>query len=149
MMKWGQRGYAIVFAAALTALLAACGEPKTQDEVDRDVSKASTAAAQDMADARKDAIHDVTSARADAQATVEDADRKAADAQSDVLKAAADATYKLAMEQAAGDHEVALKKCEALIGDSRKSCRDRANADYTNAEARAYEGRATHTPMQG
>jgi hypothetical protein len=147
-MKSGQPGSTLVLTAAFMALLTACGEPKSQAKVDREVAEQKSEAASEMADARKDATKEVMSARADAQATMRDADRKSVQAQADMITAEADANYKLAMEQADGDHDVALKRCEALVGEPKQSCKDRANAEFAEAQARAYEDRAQHTPAQ-
>lgn len=150
-MKIGQRGrtHAVVLAAALAALLSACGGPKSQDQVDRNVAEAKADAARNMADARKDAVNEITAARTDAQGTIHDANHEAVQAQSDVIKATADAEYKLAMEQAANDHNVALKQCDGLTGDPQKTCRDHANAEFADAQARAAEDRARHIPTEG
>ena len=42
----------------------------------------------------------------------------------------ADAKQDAAMAQAAGDHKVALQKCDALSGDSQKACKDQADVRY-------------------
>ena len=42
----------------------------------------------------------------------------------------ADAKPDVAMAQADGDHKVALQKCDALSGDSRKACKDQADVKY-------------------
>ena len=145
-MRSAQRGSTVVLAAAFIALLTACGEPKSQAKVDREVAEQKRDAANDMADARKDANKEMMSAREDAQETIQKADRKEVDAKADMMKADADANYKLAMEQANGDHDVALKKCEAMVGQPKQSCKDQANAEFAQAQARADEERAQHTP---
>jgi hypothetical protein len=147
-MKLCQRGSAVVLAAAFIALLTACGEPKSQAKVDREVAEQKSEAASDMADARKDASKEMMSARKDAQQTMQNADRKEVQAKADLMTADADANYKLAMEQATGDHDVAMKRCEALVGEPKQSCKDRANAEFAEAQARAHEERAQHTPAQ-
>ena len=64
------------------------------------------------------------------------------------MVAAADAKYKVAMEQATGDHDIAMKQCEALAGDQQKACKDRASADLAAAQARADEDHAHTRPSR-
>jgi hypothetical protein len=136
-----------LLALAVLALTTACDRPKSAAAVDRDVAEKQTEVAKDMAETRRDALGTMASARKDAQKEIQDAGRDAAQAQADEQQAAADATYSLAMERTAGERDVALEKCEALTNDQRKTCKERASAEFAAAEAKAEQDRAAQVPL--
>ena len=146
MMRIQSRLCFSLVAAAALVLGAGCGGPKSQDKVDRETAQKKAEAAQDMAETRHDAQKDMADARQDAAEDRQEANEDITKANNEVAKADADATYKVAMEQAKDDHDVAVKKCDALPSDQRKACTDQANADLKNAQARADATRQQSEP---
>jgi hypothetical protein len=55
-------------------------------------------------------------------------------------------SQKVAETEAEGARNVALVACESLSGAAQKSCRDKAEADYHVAKARAEQLRASTDP---
>lgn len=98
----------IPLMAALALTLGACNNAKSPDAVANDVAKA-----EQKADAKVD----------DKLKDLNDKDAKA--------------TYDVAATAADGDHKVALEQCNALAGDAQKDCKEKADADYDLAKARA------------
>jgi hypothetical protein len=112
--------------AAAVLLAAGCDSAKSPDTVAKDVAAAEQKAATEVANSEKAAEKDLN---------------KAADKVDDKLiafnNAAAKDAYDLAVAKADGDRKVALANCLSLGGDSQKSCRDQAEADYGAAKANA------------
>ena len=110
----------ILLTLGVVALISACDRPKPQAEVDRNVAEERSEVAKDMVEAKHEAINEMTEARNDAVEEIQEADRDTTRAQSDLQKATADANYKLALEQASGERDIAVKKCEAMASDLQK-----------------------------
>ncbi len=53
------------------------------------------------------------------------------------------AAYEVAIQQAEGAHRVAEERCDAMTGDARASCHERADADLERARTRARQVRDT------
>lgn len=137
-----------LLALGVLALISACDRPKPAAEVERDVAEKKSEVAKDVADARNDATSELTSARNDAQDSIQDANRKASQAQAELMQATADANYKMAIEQASGARDIELKKCEGLASDQQATCKDRAIAQFSIAQAQAEKSRSTQTAPQ-
>jgi hypothetical protein len=98
----------IPFVAAIVMALSGCNNAKSPDAVASDVAKA-----EQRADAKVD------------------------DKLKDLNNKDAKGIYEVAMTAAEGDHKVALEQCDALSGAAQKDCKDKADADYDLAKARA------------
>ena len=73
MNNSNQRLSAGVIAAAVLLLVAACGEPKSPQQVDKNVAEQQRDAAKDMAETKHDAMKDVNDARKDAEQKIQNA----------------------------------------------------------------------------
>lgn len=124
-------------AAALLALtlVAACNSAKNAGQVDKDIASAQEKAAESTQKAEESADSKIAAARTDVQSE-----------QRDAAHTSAVQTQKVADTQAEGARKVALAACEGLSGDQQKSCRDKAEADYEAAKARADQNRAVSDP---
>ena len=120
----------LTFSCALIASallgLSACDKAKSPEEVQADVAKAQSKAAEENAKADEK----VKQVEANAVKDRNDALAKVADKNVDVL---ADSV----VTEAEGEAKVALAKCQALEGDAQKSCKDDANAHLDAVRARA------------
>jgi hypothetical protein len=117
------------------ALISACHTAKNAATVDQDVAAAQEKAAEKTQKAQESADAKIDSARTDLQSQERDA-----------AHTSAVQTQKVADTEADGAHKVALAACEGLSGDPQKSCRDKADADYQAAQARAAQTRAVSDP---
>lgn len=62
-------------------------------------------------------------------------------ARQELRSASAEGAYEVAVAQAEGAHKVAVERCDALSGDQRRNCRDRADAELQQAKNRAQQAR--------
>ena len=109
-----------------TALACGCNSAKSPAAVATDVAEARQQASIEVTNARKDAAKNVDSAAANADSSskeLNDVDAKTA--------------YDVAVAQADGEHNVAIQQCLALTGEAQKSCKERADAGYDQANTRA------------
>ncbi len=114
-----------LIASALLSL-SACNKAASPEQVQADVAKAQSEAANANAQADqkvKDIESNVVKDRNDALAKVADKN--------------VDAVVDSAVTQAEGDAKVALAKCQALAGDAQKSCKEEANAHLDAVKAKA------------
>lgn len=116
-------------------VLSACHRAESPAQVDKDVTAARERAAKDTQKAEQTAQEKLASARSEVQSAQRDAAHVSAQQAQNVEDTDAD-----------GAQKVALAKCEALKGDAQKSCRDKADADYQLAKARAEQLRVTADP---
>ena len=114
-----------LLASALLGL-SACNRAKAPEDVQADVAKAQS----DAADQNAKADENVKQVEAEAPKDRSDALAKVADKSVDVI---ADS----AVTQAEGDTKIALAKCQALEGDAQKTCKDEANAHLDAVKAKA------------
>ncbi len=123
---------AVIVGATLG--LSGCDRAKSPQDVQADVSKATSEAQQSSAKA------DAERQQAEAQA----ADQLAKDQAAAEQKAAGSsvaAVTDAAVTDAEGQNKIALAKCEALEGDAQKQCKDEANARLAAVKERAKEAR--------
>jgi hypothetical protein len=123
---------AIIFAvlAAASLSLTACNQAKSPDQVQEDVAKATS----DAAD--KSGKADAARQQAEVQATdqlAKDKEAAAAKAADTSVSAVADA----AVVDAEGETKIALAKCQALEGSAQRQCKDDANAHLKAVKDRA------------
>lgn len=122
---------AVLLAAVLSVFaVSACHRAQDPAQVDKDI-----AAARDKAADK-------------AQKAEESADSKIGRARNDAQHVAAVQNENVADADAEGAHNVALAACERLGGADQTSCRDKADADYQVAKARAEQQRAASDPKQ-
>lgn len=127
----------VLIGLCVLGILGGCQRAESPAKVDRDV-----AAAHDTAIANNDKADQAAQKRmASAEANVQSAQR-------DAEHVAAEQQQKVATTDAEGAHRVALAACEALSGDDRKACRDKADADYQRAKAEAQQMRSAQDPKQ-
>jgi cytoskeletal protein RodZ len=119
----------------LIAFLAACHTAKNSAAVDQDIAAAQERAAENTQKARQSADSKIAFARADLRSE-----------EREVAHTSAAQTQKVADTEAEGALQVALAACEGSSGEKQKSCRDRAQADYEAAKARAARARAANDP---
>ena len=114
-----------LLASALLSL-SACNRAESPENVQADVAKAHSNAAEDNAKADekvKQVEAEAAKDRADALAKVADKS----------VGAIADS----AVTQAEGETKIALAKCQSLEGDAQKACKDAANAHLDAVKAKA------------
>ncbi|MCZ8132098.1 MAG: hypothetical protein O9284_12490 [Steroidobacteraceae bacterium] len=151
MTQVGARGAAltgplVLFVGLLAgaAALAGCGR-EDPAETRADVARAETEATEQVAAAREAAADTNSDARHEAaQSIVEsggESGGSAPDANRELRTASAEGAYAVAVAQAEGAHRVAVERCDALSGDARLICRDRADAELQRAKARAQAAR--------
>jgi hypothetical protein len=119
-----------LLAGALLCL-SACNKAESPENVQADVAKAQSTAAEENAKADekvKQVEAEAAKDRADALAKVADKS----------VGALADS----AVTQAEGDTKIALAKCQALEGDAQKTCKDEANAHMDAVRAKAKAAKA-------
>lgn len=123
--------------AALCVLcgIAACHRAESPATVDKDIAAPREKAANDTEKAKESAETKLASARAHEES-----------AEQDAAHVSAVQSRKVADTEAAGARNVALAACEGLSGTAQKSCRDKAEADYQVAKARAEQLRASTDP---
>ena len=119
-----------LLAGALMCL-SACNKAESPENVQADVAKAQSTAAEENAKADekvKQVEAEAAKDRADALAKVADKS----------VGALADS----AVTQAEGETKFALAKCQALEGDAQKTCKDEANAHLDAVRAKAKAAKA-------
>jgi hypothetical protein len=122
-------GCALIASALLT--VSACNNAKSPEEIQADVAKAQSKAAEQNTKADENVKQIEASAgkdRADALAKVADKN--------------VDAVVDSAVTQAEGDADVARAKCQELQGDAQKTCISEANARLDAVKARAKTAKA-------
>jgi cellulase/cellobiase CelA1 len=108
--------------------MSACNKPESPQNLQTDVAKAKS---------------DAVEANAKADEKVKQVEAESAKDRADALAKVADksvgALVDSAVTQAEGETKVALAQCEALDGDAKKACKDKANAhmDAVRAKAKA------------
>jgi hypothetical protein len=124
--------FAVVCAlvATVSVGLSACNKAKSPDEVQANLAKATSEAAENNAKA------DATRKQAEAQAS-QDLAKDKADAEAKSTDKSVAAVADEAVTEAEGATKVALAKCEALQGDAQQQCRDDANAHLQAVKDRA------------
>jgi hypothetical protein len=122
--------YRVMVAGAIVAMLTlvGCQQASSPATVEKEVSSAQQSAAKDTQRAMQD------QAKTDAAAN---SDIASAEAKADAKKA--DSAYDTAVTEAQGRRDIALKKCDALVGNQQKACKDQAEAlfDQSKADAKA------------
>jgi hypothetical protein len=118
----------VVIAAVLAAFcsVGGCQQASSPSSVDRAVANAKADAQKQDQKALEDQAKKVASANSD----LGNAEQKA-----DVQKA--DSAYDVAVTEAEGRHEVALKRCDGLAGAQQKACKDQVDAALDLAKANA------------
>jgi predicted lipid-binding transport protein (Tim44 family) len=120
--------------ASATLGLSACNQAKSPQDVQADVAKATSEAADNSAKA------DANRQQAEAQASDQLAKDQAAAAQKAADSSVA-AVTDAAVADAEGQNKIALAKCEALEGDAQKQCKDDANARLAAVKDRAKDAK--------
>jgi hypothetical protein len=114
-----------LLASALLGM-SACNKTESPENVQADVTKAKSDAAE---------------ANAKADEKVKQVEAEAAKDRADALAKVADksvgAVVDSAVTQAEGETKVALAQCEALDADAQKACKDKANAHLDAVKAKA------------
>ena len=124
------------FAAMCTLLvsvslgLVACNKAKSPDDVQANVAKATSEAAESNAKA------DAQRKQAEAQASEEFA-KETADAKAKAADKRVAAVTDEAVTEAEGETKIALAKCDALQGDAQQQCRDQATSHLQSVKDRA------------
>ena len=122
---------AVVLAGILSVFaVSACHRAQDPAQVDKDIAAARDKAADKTQNAEESANSKIGSARNDAQHVAAVQNENVAEADAD------------------GAHKVALAACERLSGAEQTGCRDKADADYQVAKARAEQQRAASDPKQ-
>jgi hypothetical protein len=116
--------------ASVSVGVSACNKAKSLDEVQANVAKATSEAAEANAQA------DANRKQGEAQASEELAKEKA-EAEAKATDKSVAAVADAAVTEADGATKIALAKCEALEGDAQKQCRDEANAHMQAVKDRA------------
>jgi hypothetical protein len=124
--------YAVICAllASVAMGLSACNKAKSPDEVQANVAKASSEAAE--ANAKADAQRK----QAEAQAS-EELGKEKADADAKARDKSVAAVADEAVTEAESETKIALAKCDALQADAQQQCRDQANAHLQAVKDRA------------
>jgi len=125
----------LLLCAAAACALGGCDRPKGEAQVEKDTAAAQQAASEKNATAEREAADKVASARTDVR-----------DEQRDLGHVNAVQGEKVAETAADGAHKIALARCEPMAGTAQKSCKDRADADYEAAKAKAKQARADSDP---
>lgn len=125
----------LVTLLAVSCALGACNGAKSPAEVAKDTSAAQQTEGEKVAAAQQHETERLASARGEVR-----------DQQRDMNHVEAVESQKVAETAAAGEHKVALARCEALSGSTQRSCRDQADADYAANEAKAKQDRAASDP---
>ena len=122
---------AVLLAAVLSVFaVSACHRAEDPAQVNKDIAAARDKAAEKTEKAE------------------ESANSKIASANNDAEHVAAVQNESVAEADAEGAHKVALAACERLGGADQTSCRDKADADYQVAKARAEQQRAATDPKK-
>ena len=125
----------VTLALVAAAMLNACYQAKSPDQVAKDTTTAENAAvhaadkAQDKAAAKDNSAQAVVS------------DEQAAAAHTRAIEA-----EKVADTEAEGKHKVALAQCESLSGEQQKACREQADTAFSTAQAVARQVKADTDP---
>ena len=126
---------AVLSTLGCVCVLVGCHRAENAATVDRDIAAARDNAARKTEKAEESAQSRLASARDEVQSAERDAEHVAAkEAQS------------VADTEAAGTRKIALAACESQSGAAQQSCKDKAEADYQMAEARAKQRRAATDP---
>lgn len=123
-----------ILAAIAMLAVAGCHKAEPTGTVQRDIAHARDDAADKEAKVEQKAAETVASANQNVAVESQQADEK-------TVKAA----YDVAVAKAAGDHKIAVAKCEGLSGDAQKACLDQADAARDMAKAKAEAAKAAHT----
>ena len=115
--------------------IASCHRAESPATVDSDRAAAREKAAKSTENAKESAQAKLASARGDEES-----------AEQNATHVSAVQSQKLAETEAEGARNVALAACEGLSGVAQKSCRDKAEANYQVAKARAEQLRASTDP---
>jgi len=126
---------AVLVAFLAAAIVSGCHRAKSPAQADEDVATAREQAANKTEQAQQSAESKIAGARADVQSHLRDAEHVTAEQKT-----------KVAETRAEGVRNVSLAACEGLGSDARQSCRDKAEADYQAAKARAERMRASIDP---
>ena len=124
--------YAVTCAllASVSLGLSACNKAKSPDEVQANVAKATSEAAENNVKA------DAQRKQAEAQAS-EELIKERADAEAKARDKGVAAVADQAISETEGETKVALAKCDALQADAQQQCRDQANAHLQAVKDRA------------
>jgi len=114
-----------LLASALLGL-SACNKAESPDHVQADVAKA-----------KSDAVEENAKADEKQKQVQAEAAKDRADAEAKAVDKSVGALVDSAVTQAQGETKVALAKCEALEGDTQKTCKDKANAHMDAVEEKA------------
>ena len=114
-----------LLASALLGL-SACNKAEAPDHVQADVAKA-----------KSDAVEENAKADEKQKQVQAEAAKDRADAEAKAVDKSVGALVDSAVTQAQGETRVALAKCEALEGDTQKTCKDKANAHMDAVEEKA------------
>jgi len=104
---------AVLLTATSFATLAACNKAEAPADTAADVADARADAAENVADERRDAADEIGSAATDITSANQDVEEA----------------------RIAGDHKIAVEKCEALAGEAQKACKDSADVAMESAKA--------------
>jgi hypothetical protein len=100
----------------------------------------------DIAAAQRDAQHEVEQAEIEAKKDIKSETKIMGADSKDVARARVTGAFDVAMARADGDHKVAILKCMTLEPAAQPPCKDRADADYQAAVAKAKANRASQQP---
>jgi predicted small secreted protein len=120
------REYLMPIFVVASLVLAGCNRSKSPEDVSKDVAKA-----------EQKANNEVTRSEERAQSALDKSYEKVNGQEIRFNNDAARQTYNVAIAKADGNRKVALATCESQSGDSRKACKDQAEADYKTARADA------------
>src|SRR6204780_5270610 len=120
------REYLIPIFVVAALALAGCNKAKSPEDVSKDV-----------ANAEQKTNNEVTKSEERAPSALDKSYEKVNGQEIKFNNDAARQTYNVAVAKADGDRKVALATCESQSGDSRKACKDQAEADYKTARADA------------
>lgn len=126
---------AVLAAFLAAAIVSGCHRAESPSQVDKNVAAARDKAAKKTEEAQQSAESKIAGARADVQSHLRDAEHLTAEQKT-----------KVAETQAEGARNVALTACEGVGADAQQGCRDKAEADYRAAKARAERMRASIDP---
>lgn len=126
----------LLLAALWTVfVVTGCHRAESPSQVDKDIAAAHQKAAENTQKAVESAQSRLATARGDVHS-----------AQRNEAHVSAVESQEVADSEAEGAHNVALAACESLNGAMQKSCRDKADADYQVAKARAEQTRVASDP---
>src|SRR3974390_938429 len=100
----------------------------------------------DVAAAQQEAQHDLEQAQIEAKKNVKSETKIMGADSKDVERARVTGAFDIAMVRADGDHKVAIQKCMTLEPPAQQPCKDKADAEYQAATAKAKADRASQQP---